>query len=206
DDEASGGIDVDARVFVHHFRGNDGKDNVVPNGFVKIFVRDGIAVLGGDDDAIDSSRAAIDVFDGDLRLAIGAEEIDYSGFANFGEALAQAVGELDGHGHYLFRLVAGEAEHESLIARAAGIDAHSDVAGLFLDRGDDAASVRVEAIFCARVADVANDVTGDACKIHISLRGDFTSDDDEASGDQRLAGDATHGVVFHYGIKDGVGN
>jgi hypothetical protein len=39
--------------------------------------------------------------------------------ARLGKALREPVRQLDGHGHQLFGLVAGEAEHQALVAGAA---------------------------------------------------------------------------------------
>ena len=37
------------------------------------------------------------------------------------------MGELDGHRHQFGRFVASEAEHQALVASAAGVDSHGDV-------------------------------------------------------------------------------
>jgi len=47
-------------------------------------------MLRGDHHAFDAGRAAVAVFDGDLRLSIGPEKINFIGFANLGEALREA--------------------------------------------------------------------------------------------------------------------
>ena len=58
-----------------------------------------------------------------------------------------------GRGHQLGVLVAGVAEHHALVAGAAGVHAHGDVAGLLVDAGDHGAGVGVEAVERVVVAD-----------------------------------------------------
>src|SRR5271156_4203798 len=155
---------------------------------------------------VHAGGAAVNVFDGDLGFSVGAEEIDYVLFANFGELVREAVRELDGHGHQLGSFVAGVAEHQALVASAAGVYAHGDVWRLFMDGADDAAGFSVETEFGAGVADVANDFACQVGKIHVSGGGDFAGDDYESSGDQGLAGHAAHGIVGDDSIEDCVGN
>ncbi len=126
-DEAAGGIDVIFRFRVEHVRGNDRLDHVLHDRVAKIFVGYGVTVLRGDDNRVHADRFAIAVFDGNLRLAIGAEKIHFLALADFGEALREAVGELNRHGHKLFGFVAGVTEHQALVAGAAGVHAHGDV-------------------------------------------------------------------------------
>ena len=141
-----------------------------------------------------------------MGFAVRAEEINFAVLANFGEALGELMRELDGHGHQLGRFVAGEAEHQALVAGATGIDAHGDIGGLLLDGADDAAGFGVEAVLGAGVADVLDDFAREVGKVDIGLGGDFAGDDYQTGGDEGFAGDATHRVVFHDGVEDGVGN
>ena len=155
---------------------------------------------------IHAGGAAINIFDGDLGFSIGAEEINDVLLADFSELVRKAVRELDGHGHQLGRFVAGIAEHQALVAGAAGVNTHGDVRRLFVNGADYAAGFGVEAKFGASVADVADDFAREVGKVHVSGGGDLAGDYDQASGDQGLAGDAAHGIVFHDGVEDGVGN
>jgi hypothetical protein len=66
------------------------------------------------------------------------------------------VREHDRQRHQLLGLAAGEAEHQALVSRAAGVDALRDVGRLRIDRGDDRAGLAVETVLRARVADVAD--------------------------------------------------
>ena len=90
------------------------------------------------------NRFAVAIFDGDLGFSIGTEEIDFLALADFREALRQAVGQLDRHGHQFFGFVAGKAEHQALVARAAGVHAHGDVRRLALDGAHDRAGVGIK--------------------------------------------------------------
>src|SRR5208337_4139151 len=155
-DETTGGIDVILRVFVHHGSGQNRIDYVLAHGLLQIFQGNLVAVLRGDDDGVHARGAAINIFDGDLGFSVGTEEINDILLADFSEFVREAVRELDGHGHQLGRLVASVAEHQTLVAGAAGINAHGDVWRLFVDGADYAAGFGVEAKFSASVANIAN--------------------------------------------------
>ena len=43
-------------------------------------------------------------------------------------------------------------------------------------------------------------------EIDVGRRGDFAGDDDQAGGDQGLAGHAALGILVQDGVEDGVGN
>src|SRR5580704_3850642 len=205
-DEAAGGIDVVLGVLVHHGCWQNWIDYVLAHGVLEIFQGNFVAVLRGDDYRVHAGGAAVNIFDSDLGFSIGAEEVNDVLLADFGEFVGEAVRELDGHGHQLRRLVAGVAEHQALVAGAAGIYAHGDVWRLFVDGADDAAGFSVEAKFGAGVANVANDFAGEIGEIDVSRGGNFAVDYYEARGDQGFAGYAAHGIVFHDGVEDGVGN
>ena len=176
------------------------------HGFAKIALGNFVAVLRGNDDAINASRTAIDVFDRDLRLAVWPEEINNSLLADFRELVRELVRQLDRHGHQLRRLVAGEAEHHALIAGAAGIHTHRDVWRLLLNRADHAAGFRVETKFRTRVADVADNFAREVGKIDVCSGGDLTGNHNQAGGNQGLAAYAALGVVLQNCIEDGVRN
>ena len=76
--------------------------------------------------------------------------------------MVQLVRQRDRRGHQLRRFIAGIAEHHSLVAGAAGVDAHGDVAGLFVDGGDHGAGVGVEAVEGVVVADGRKSCLGPA--------------------------------------------
>src|SRR4029077_1659744 len=206
DDETAGRVDVVFRVLVHHGLGEDGLDDFVQDGFVQVALRNFLAVLSGDHRAIHAGGAAINVFDCYLGFSIGAEEINNPGLADFGKAAGELVRDLDRHSHQLGSLIAGEAEHQSLVPGAAGVNAHGDVVRLLFDGADDAASFGVEAVLGAGVADVADHFAGDIGEIHVGFRGDFAGNDNQTGGDERLTGHAAHGVVLQHGVEDRIGN
>ena len=165
------------------------------------------AVLGGNHDCVHADRLVVlVVFDRDLRFAVGTQIRKASMLADFGEPHGQLVRQRDRRGHQLRVLVAGIAEHHSLVAGAAGVDAHGDVAGLLVDGGDDGAGVGVEAVERVVVADGGNRAANQRLEIHVSLGGDFAGDDDQAGGGQGFAGHAAERVFGQAGIEDGVGN
>jgi len=70
-----------------------------------------------DDPAIDTNGLPAPIR-GDLYLPSGRSEIKLIGFANFREALREAVGNLDGHGAHSAVFVALETEHQPRFTRA----------------------------------------------------------------------------------------
>ena len=132
DDEAAGGVDVELGVLVEELGGNDGLDDVLHDvgaellvGLVAIV----LGVLGGDDDGVDADRLAVGVvLDGDLALAVGAEVRELAVLADFGELAGRACGRARWESASARRLVGGVAEHHALVAGAAGVHAHGDVA------------------------------------------------------------------------------
>jgi hypothetical protein len=75
--------------------------------------------------------------------------------ADVGLLLDELVGELDGQGHELGGIAAGEAEHHALVARALAVDAHGDVGGLLVE-ATSTAQVGVEPHVAGGVADLAD--------------------------------------------------
>ncbi len=85
-----------------------------------------------------------------------------------------------------------------------GIHALGDVGRLLVDRVDDRARVTVEAVERVVVADLAHRLTRDFLDVHVGVRGDLTGHDDQAGVDQRLAGNATVGIVGEHGVEHAV--
>ena len=159
------------------------------------------------------------VLDRDLRLAVGPQIVDQTLLAHGGQALGQLVGQRNGQRHELRRLVAGEAEHHALIARAvveravAGllalerlVDAEGDVRALLVDVCDDGAGLAVKAVFCAVVADLAHGLAHDLRDVHVAVGRDLTHDVHDAGRDRAFAGDAAVRVLRQNGVEDRVGD
>ena len=126
--------------------------------------------------------------------------------ANFRKPHGQLVGQRNRRRHQLRILIAGIAKHHSLVAGAAGVHAHGDVAGLLVDAGDHGAGVGVEAVERVVVADGGDGAADQRLEIHVGLGGDFAGDDDQAGGGQGLAGHAAGWIFGQAGVEDGVGN
>ena len=62
------------------------------------------------------------VLDGDLGLAVRAQVRDGAVLADLGQAAGQPVRQRDRQRHQLGRLVAGEAEHQALVAGALRVE------------------------------------------------------------------------------------
>ena len=125
------------------------------------------SVLRRDEHGVEPDRNAVFVLDRDLRLAVGAEEVDDAFLADLREPFGHAVREPDRHRHQRVGLVARVAEHHSLVAGAdfvvgvgvAGpllhrlVDTHRDVGRLLVDGDDHAAGLAVDAERGVGVAD-----------------------------------------------------
>ena len=159
------------------------------------------------------------VLDRDLRLAVGPQIVDQTLLAHGGQALGQLVGQRNGQRHELRRLVAGEAEHHALIARAvveravAGllalerlVDAEGNVRALLVDVRDDGAGLAVKAVFCAVVADLAHGLAHDLRDVDVAVGRDLAHDVHDAGRDRAFAGDAAVRVLRQNGVEDRVGD
>src|SRR6266511_6080256 len=229
--ELAGGIDVDEVTIlvpaplVVETRIEDRVQDVLDHVLFDRLVVDALRMLRRDEDADDLDRrlpsVRVDlVTDGHLRLPIRAKVSDLPRLANAGKPAADLVRQHDRQRHQLRRLRRRVTEHHPLVARAelvqrigiAGVVLHlvrvldplRDVGRLGIDCDDDAARVRVEAECRVRVADAANRLAHDVRDVDVRLRRDLAGDDDEARGDERLAGDAPLRVVAKHGVEDGV--
>ena len=152
-----------------------------------------------------TGRVAL-VLDRDLALPVGAQVVDEALAADLGQAAGQLVGQHDGERHQLRGLAAGVAEHQPLVARPAGVDAHGDVGRLLVDRGDDRAGLVVEPVLGPGVAHVLDRLAHDRREVGVGLGGDLAGDEGEAGGHQGLAGHPAHRVLGDQGVEDGVGD
>jgi hypothetical protein len=140
-------IDVIFGVLVEPLGGKNGLNDVLENVGVQLVVRHLLGVLAGDDDGVDARRLSVFVvLNGDLAFAVGAQVGQLAVLAHQAQLAGQLVRERDRRGHQLRRFVAGVAEHHTLVAGAACVDALGDVARLLVDRRNHRAGVRVEAV------------------------------------------------------------
>ena len=120
--------------------------------------------------------------------------------------LGELVGQRDRQRHEFLGLAAGVAEHQALVAGAALVHAHRNVRRLLVDRRDDRAGLVMEADRRVGVADLLDGLAHDGGDVHVSLGGDLPGHDDDARGDERLAGDARHRVVGEHRVKNCIRN
>ncbi len=185
--------------------GNGGLDDVLQNVAAKFFVANRLGMLGGNDNCVHPDRLVVlVVFDRDLRFAVGTQVRKPAMLADLSEAHGQLVRQRDRRRHQLRVLVAGIAKHHALVAGTAGVDAHRDVAGLFVDAGDHGAGIRVKAVERVVVANGRNRAANQRLEIHISLGRDFSRDNDQSGGGQGLAGHAAGRIFGQASVEDSV--
>src|ERR1043165_7159028 len=114
--------------------------------------------------------------------------------------------QLDREGHELFCLVAGKSEHEPLVARAARVNPHCDVRGLFVDRSQYGASVAVEAVFGPCITYFSNGFTCHLREVDLRVRRDLAGNYDQTRRHKRLARDSSGAVLRKDCVEDRVRN
>ena len=224
DDEAARGVDQKLRLLGEHLGGKDLADHLLDAEFLDLLVGNTLGVLGGNDDIDDAGRLPVDILDGDLALRIGAKPLGGTALAEAGQFAAEAMSIHDRRGHQFGRLVAGVAEHESLVARTLlggllaigllGVDPLGDVGALGGDDVVDEDGVCVEDVVAVVVADLTDRIADDLSKIQDRLEGllaelgngDLTADHHDVALGIGLAGNAAHRIECQAGIEDGVGN
>ena len=147
DDELAGGIDLNTALALGNLLaelGQDRADDVLDHGLADHLVGN-IVVLGRNQHLFHRDRLAVDVADGHLALAVGANPIQGPVLPDVGQALDEAVGDGDRQRHQDVGLGAGVAEHHSLVPRTAGIDSHGDIRRLLVDAGQHGTGVGVVA-------------------------------------------------------------
>ena len=146
------------------------------------------------------------VLNRNLRLSIRTKKRQRPILPHLRQPHRQLMRQRNRRRHQLLILITSIPKHHSLVAGAAGVDAHGDVAGLFVDAGDDGAGVAVEAVESVVVADGLHGAADYVLKIDVGFGGDFSGDDDEASRGKGLAGDAAERIFGEASIENGVGN
>ncbi len=144
------------------------------------------------------------VLDADLSLAVRPEVGEDALAARLRQTFAQPVREHDRQRHQFRRLAAGVAEHQALVAGAAGVHAHGDVGRLAVDRRDDAAGIAVEPVLRVGVADLADGFANQLLDVDVGVGGDLAGDEAEASGDERFARHAAGRILGEDRVQDAV--
>ena len=190
DDETTRGIHIDIHVAcsLQAFSGKHRVNHMLDKRGLELVMLNALVVLSGNEHLLDGFGLAIDIADRNLGFAVRAKERKRTVLANLGQALREAMRQINGHRHERARFVAGVAEHHALVARAgfvfliggfavlglpAFIDALGDIGALAVNGVDYAAGVAVEAILCAVVADGTNNVAHDGVNVNIGLRANF---------------------------------
>ena len=172
-------------------------------------------MLGGDNHSVDTDRVVILViFHGDLTLPVRAHVGDQAALADLCHLEAELLGQRQRQGHQLRRLIAGVAEHHTLIARAVVqlgflvvfvfqrfVHAQGDVGGLLINGGNHAAGITVKAVFSPVIADLPDNLPGNLVNVHIAACGNLTHNVDQTGAGCGLAGDPALGVLGHDGIQ-----
>ena len=182
DDEAAGRIDVELRAGVDHRSGHDRVDDRGLDLLAK-FVDVHLRMLSGHDHGVDSSGTAIQVLNRNLALAIRTEEPQFTGAPNVAELTSQLMGQHNGQRHQLGRLVAGVTEHETLVASAASVHAHGDIARLSVNEVAELESSVIETNCRIVVADVLDGLSCDVFVIDLRLGRNFSGDDTNVGRD-----------------------
>ena len=148
-----------------------------------------LVMLRADDDGVDAQGLpAFVIFHRHLRLGVGAEVLHVATFfADGGQLLQQHVRQVDGEGHVVLGLLAGEAEHHALVAgalvfRLLAPNALVDVVRLSVQGRHDAARLRVELILRLVVSDFVDDTACHIGHFDVGVGADFARHHDEAGG------------------------
>ena len=207
DHEPSRGIDVVLGVLIQQVRRNHRLNHLLLNARAQLVVAHVFGVLGRNHDRIHAHHFSVGVvFDRDLGFSIGTEEGKRSILADLRKPLRELVRQRNRRRHQFLGFIARKPKHHSLVAGAAGVHAHGDVAGLAVDAGNHGAGVGIESIERVVVADGGHRAPHDALKVYVGFGGDFAGDDDQTGGGQSFASDAAGDVVGQAGVKNGVGN
>ena len=152
----------------------------------------------------------------DLRLRVGPEPIGFAALANPRQLAAEPMGEHDRSRHQFRSIIAGETEHQALVARAllggflagggARVDALGDVRALGRDDVHDEHAIGVEYVIVVGVADVADGLAHDLIVGGHGLGGDFATDHDDVALGVGLASDPAGGILGQARVEHGVGN
>ncbi len=148
----------------------------------------------------------------DLALRIGAKHVDGAGVPRLRHFVQDAVGVVDRRRHEIVGVAAGEAEHDSLIARALvlvarGVDPLGDVGRLLVQIDVDLGFLPMEAFLL--VADLPDTA---AHRLLHHLVGDLAGtphlarQDHPVGGCQRLGRHPRIRVCREIQIDDGVGD
>ena len=167
-------------------------------------------MLSGQDHSQNAAGRVVLILHRHLGFAVGQQKRQGAVAAQGLEAAGQPMGELDGQGHIVFRLPAGEAKHHALIAgadlqRVRVVHAHGDVRGLVGQIHVDDGGVTVEAPPVLGIPGVPDHPAGDGFIVHPSGAGDLPHDVHVVRIGGHLTGHPGRGVLGEDGVQNGVG-
>lgn len=121
------------------------------------------------------------------------------------------MAQIESHRHEIVGFVAGISEHHALVAGAlllciGTLDASVYVLALFVECGENSASLGIEFEVAAVIAYTLDYSAGDIHQIDIGLAFDFTCHHDLSGGDEGLAGYFGGWIVGEKFVKNGIGN
>jgi len=212
-DEAARGVKVVDGLVIEVLGRDDGLNNMLHQVLLDLVVRDGLVVLGGDDNGVHANRdgdiVLQFVLNGDLGLAIRADPVAGAVLADFSEAASQLGGKHVGEGHEGRSLVGSISEHDSLVSSAdvlnlLGINRLGNVGGLLLDGDNDIASLVVKSLGGIVIADVLDGIANDLLVVNGGRSGNLSKDHDHASLGASLAGNTAALIILDAGIKNSI--
>ncbi len=216
DDEQTRGLDVVLDVVVEVLGGDDLLDDLLLDLLAELLGGDVLAVLGRDDDSVDTERddgtVVVSVLNGDLSLGVRSQPGQGAVATGVGHGRVELVGEDEGQGQELRGLVGGIAEHDTLVTSTEllesllVVETLSNVGRLLLDGDENVAGLVVEALIGGVVANVLDGTTDDLLVVEVGLCGDLTEDHDHAGLGGSLTGDLGEGILPQASIKDSIGD
>ena len=196
--------------------GDDLLDNLLQDLLAELLGGDVLAVLGRDDDSVDTEgndgAVVVLVLNGDLGLGVRAQPGQGAVVAGILHGLVELVREQQGQGEQLGGLVGGVSEHDTLVTGTELLESLvvvktlSDIGRLLLNGNENVAGLVVEALLGVIVANVLDGITDDLLVVETSLCGNLTKDHDHTSLGGRLASDLGEGVLAEAGIENGIGD
>ena len=168
-----------------------------------------LVVLRRDDNGINVDRLSVLVDHCDLCLAVRTQIRERAVLAYVRQAACKLMCEHGRERHILGRFVRRIAEHHALVARTnrlcrihialAGldclVDTLRDIRRLLVERDEDAAGVRIEAVAGIRIADLTHGLADDLRNIDIATGRDLTDDVRLSRRNECLTRNASHRIL-----------
>ena len=194
--------------------GDRGLDDLVQNLLTELLSSDIRAMLGRDDDGVDTegnnSAVVMPILDGDLGLGVGAQPRKGAVATSSRHGSVELVGELESEGEQLGGLIGSIAEHDTLITgtevlqAVVEMEALGNIGRLLLNGDEKVEGLVIEALGGVIIADILDGVADNLLVVNLGLGGDFPEDHDHAGLGGRLASDLGEGVIGQAGIENGI--